>query len=179
MAEKAARIDELWVRAQIHDVLLRYCRGVDRKDFALMRSAYHDDAYDDHGPYRGDVPGLIDWVQQRAVRVEQSQHIIANCLIEFNGDVAAVETYCVVHQRITGEGNERPLQVTITLRYADLFENRDGAWRIARRVCITETEQSCPAGASVHSGLGTVQRRDSGDAMWAIRESAGFSRPSL
>jgi hypothetical protein len=178
MAGSATRTEELWHRAQIHDVLLRYCRGVDRKDFGLMRSAYHDDAYDDHGPYRGDVPGLIDWVRQRAERVEQSQHIIANCLIELNGDLAAVETYCVVHQRIAEKGTAGPVQVTFTLRYADRFENRGGAWRIARRVSIIETAHSQAADTSGQGELGTVQRRDSGDAMWAVRESVGFPRPA-
>lgn len=179
MTDLAAHAEELWHRAQIHDVLLRYCRGVDRKDFALMRASYHDDAYDEHGPYKGDVPGLIEWVRERAERVEQSQHIIANCLIELNGDVAVVETYCVVHQRIAGEGTAGPAQSVFTVRYADRFENRDGGWRIARRISIHETAQSLPVSASMPGDFGVTQRRDSSDPLWAIRESAGFARPEL
>jgi hypothetical protein len=38
-------------RWAIHDVLVRYCRGVDRLDADLVRSAYHSDAVE-HGPYR-------------------------------------------------------------------------------------------------------------------------------
>jgi hypothetical protein len=30
----------------VQDVLLRYCRGPDRRDYALLRSCSHDDAYD-------------------------------------------------------------------------------------------------------------------------------------
>ncbi|WP_221890845.1 nuclear transport factor 2 family protein [Microbispora sp. KK1-11] len=31
---------------EIHEVVLRYCRGVDRLDMDLVRSAYHPDAID-------------------------------------------------------------------------------------------------------------------------------------
>ena len=41
---------------EIRDVMARYCRGVDRADWDLVRSTYHTDAYDDHGDYRGNDP---------------------------------------------------------------------------------------------------------------------------
>lgn len=47
-AELLARIKELSDRAEIHDCMQRYARGIDRKDRALLRSAYHDGAVDDH-----------------------------------------------------------------------------------------------------------------------------------
>ena len=40
---------ELLDRAELTDLVMRYSRGVDRRDFALIRSTYHDDAIDDHG----------------------------------------------------------------------------------------------------------------------------------
>ena len=51
-AELAAVRDEL-ARAEIRDAMFRYCRGVDRADRALIRSAYHPDAHDKHGKYDG------------------------------------------------------------------------------------------------------------------------------
>ncbi|MDX6739529.1 nuclear transport factor 2 family protein [Actinocorallia sp. A-T 12471] len=38
-------LEELSARAQIHDVLLRYCRGLDRVDMDLVRGAFHEDAF--------------------------------------------------------------------------------------------------------------------------------------
>ena len=40
-------VEELSARAEIHDVLLRYCRGLDRVDMKLVRGAFHDDAWID------------------------------------------------------------------------------------------------------------------------------------
>ena len=42
----------------IRQAALRYCRGVDRLDAELMRSAYHDDATDDHGVFVGPAADL-------------------------------------------------------------------------------------------------------------------------
>ncbi|MEY3566868.1 MAG: hypothetical protein RLZ19_882, partial [Actinomycetota bacterium] len=46
-------IDEVVAREHIRDVVYRYARGVDRRDFDLVRSCYHPDATDDHGPFTG------------------------------------------------------------------------------------------------------------------------------
>lgn len=48
-------------RQEIHDCLLRYTRGVDRHDRELMLSAYHSDAYDDHGVAQGVARDFGDW----------------------------------------------------------------------------------------------------------------------
>ena len=44
---------ELVDRHEIHQVLLRYARGLDRLDNALARSCYWDDAIEDHGHFVG------------------------------------------------------------------------------------------------------------------------------
>jgi hypothetical protein len=169
------RLLELSHRAQIQDALLRYCRGVDRKAFDLMRSAYHEDACDDHGPYKGDIPGLIEWVRRRHGQVEQSQHMLTNCLIELNGEVAAVETYAIIFQRLVDDSGD-PLarrETVMTTRYVDRFELRD-EWRIAQRVVVLETVRSelvVAAGAPEGS---VVQRRDQDDVLWSIRKSVGL-----
>lgn len=41
----------------IHDVVMRYCRGIDRFDLGAVLACYHHDAEDDHGAFlapRGD-----------------------------------------------------------------------------------------------------------------------------
>lgn len=130
----------------IRDALHSYCRGVDRRDFDLVRAAYHTDAVDDHGPYNGDVDGLIQWMSRRHEGVAQSMHFLGNCVIEWRSPtLALVETYCVTYQRLRAGGASSASDVGLTVggseqqtqvrcRYLDRFEQRDGVWRIARRV---------------------------------------------
>ncbi len=191
MAEHATMEKDLLLRMgakeSIQNALLRYCRGVDRRDFELMRSAYHPDAVDDHGGYRGDVPGLLRWVEERHRGVEQSMHFLGNCIIEITGDEAVVETYCVLYQRLatsngdataklgfttSGSGN----QMTLRCRYVDRFSCRHEEWRIAQRLVVYESVsfENVDAGAPFGPGL-TVARRDGGDALYA----AGAKRTAL
>jgi len=40
-------LEALSAHLEIRQALANYCRGVDRKDVALLKSVYHDDATDD------------------------------------------------------------------------------------------------------------------------------------
>ena len=57
-----AELRTLLDRAQIHDALMRYCRGVDRGDSELVLSALHPDATIDlrRGPIAVTRPGRGD-----------------------------------------------------------------------------------------------------------------------
>ena len=54
-------LQRLLDEAAIRRVHLDYCRGVDRRDWELVRSCYHRDAVDHHGPYSGGIDGFIAW----------------------------------------------------------------------------------------------------------------------
>jgi deazaflavin-dependent oxidoreductase (nitroreductase family) len=43
------RLQRLLDKDEIYECWLKYCRGVDRCDADLMRQAYHEDAFEDHG----------------------------------------------------------------------------------------------------------------------------------
>src|SRR3979409_2503662 len=80
-------------RQQIMDCMHRYTRGVDRVDEELIRSAFHPDAPDFHGPVNGGVDAFLGyWLPLQAAR-EVSQHYISNTTIDLDGDTAHVETY--------------------------------------------------------------------------------------
>ncbi len=120
----------------IRSVLARYCRGVDRRDWELVRSCYHDDAFEDHGIYRGDVDGFVAWVADRHQQVTQSMHVLANVFIEEQGDAAVVESDSMTSQESSVDGEKVTSEGAC--RYVDRFERRDGAWRIARRTMVVE-----------------------------------------
>ena len=58
------KLRELVDRDEIHRVMVRYARGLDRLDFELVRSCYWDDAIEDHGNYVGQPDDFIRWADE-------------------------------------------------------------------------------------------------------------------
>ena len=132
--ELLAFIREAKDRQEIHDCLLRYTRGVDRHDRALMASAYHADAVDEHGVANAVAGEFCDWaIGYHAENQHQHHHVITNTSLDLDGDVAHGETYYM----FWGDNKVGPPTLAFG-RYLDRFERRSGRWAIARRVCLTE-----------------------------------------
>jgi hypothetical protein len=127
----------LLAKREIEEVVLRYCRGIDRMDRELVRSCYHPDATDEHGSFNGGVEAFLEWVWKLLARYEMTMHFVGNVLVELAGDAAVAESYGVAWHR---SPDPRPqLNLVTGFRYLDRFERRgDGVWRIARRVAVTE-----------------------------------------
>jgi SnoaL-like domain len=145
------RMEDLLAKEDIRDVLYRYCRGVDRRDFSLIRSCYHPDATDDHGEYVGGVDGFLDHVQANLVRFERTMHLLGNILIEVTGSKARSEAYVLAHHhfRASRHHDKPERDFVVWLRYVDDFERRHGQWRIASRVCVFEWSRMDPVAPSV------------------------------
>lgn len=120
----------------IRDVAHRYCRGVDRLDADEMRSAYWPDAVDDHGVFVGNAMEFVDRVIASHDRWRATMHCILNHHIELDGDGigARGEIYNVTYL-FHAEGNAMD---TWWGRYLDRYEQRNGEWRVAHRVCVHE-----------------------------------------
>ena len=131
-------------RADIVDCLHRYARGMDRLDRDLARSAYHEDAVDDHAAYVGDVEGFLDWSFAYHRTQLRHQHYVTNHHIELDGDVAHVESYYLFVATVP---EPEPTVLTYGGRYVDRFERRGGRWAIAARACLPEwrVEQPVPS----------------------------------
>lgn len=185
------RLERILDKEEIRDVLARYARGVDRRDWNAVRAAFHPDAHDDHGEYKGGVEGFIAWVSARHAAIEQSMHFLGNCLIEFPSlDAAVVETYYVAIQRIGAEAGDAPrrllaqsgakavsgaIHLEVFGRYIDRFERRGGTWRIARRVVAFEAVRAEPSGEAGLSPAWVQALRSHEDAIYAARRDAGLA----
>lgn len=112
-------LEDLQVRAEIHDVLMRWCRAVDRGDDELLAAVFHADA---EGPrtflsFSGeDLP---------------TTHFAGNELVHVLGDTAHSELYVVAWRRQHDDAQVTDL--VVGGRVLDVFERRDGEWRIAHR----------------------------------------------
>jgi ketosteroid isomerase-like protein len=134
MAEQLdPRVQTLLDKEEIRDVTYRFARGVDRHDWELIRSCYHEDAIDNHGVFDGPANEYIAWAAENVPELaEATTHHVSNGLIDVQGDVAVCETYVLAAHRYTRENGERA-DFLCGARYVDRFERRDGEWRIARR----------------------------------------------
>lgn len=149
------------IRAAVH----RYCRGVDRADAALTRSAYHPDATDDHGSFKGSAMDFAERVNgSHATRWSSTMHVVANHLADVRGDEADAETYVVAYlRRIDGTAVD-----AVGGRYVDRFERRAGEWRIARRVYVWEWSTVMDArGSLIDGGAYAKGSRDRKDLSYA------------
>ena len=154
-------VAELADREAIRDCIYRYCRGVDRCDEAFLRSAYWEDAYDDHCIFAGEREALIAWVLPLLRAMEASQHSISNILIRLHGATADAETYYEGYHVVRSGG-----QVSGNVqggRYLDRFERRGDEWRILRRKVIVDWFRDFPdAGDWARGPLGQSQIRPGG-----------------
>lgn len=149
--------------AAIRRLHLRYCRGVDRMDWALVRSCYHPDAIDDHGAYSGGVDGFIAWLEVGLPRFEATMHFTGNQLVEVSGDRAWAEHYAMAFHRVGATAAAAAHDLVINVRYVDRVERRDGEWRIARRTLIDEGQRVLPAGDRWMAAMTAAARRDRAD----------------
>lgn len=162
---------ELLAEREIRAAMTRYCRGIDRLDEDLIRSAYHRDSYDDHGTYVGDGYAFAaDVVPKMREVFEATSHFIGNSHVEFDGDAAAVETYFIAYHVLRGQGRR---MMTFAGRYADRFERRDGEWKIASRTVILDWDEVRDMGETnppeMRSAF-TVGRRDRDDLVYKLLE---------
>lgn len=122
-------------RTAIMDCLLRYCRGVDRFDRALIASAFHPDCLDEHGKFVGTPDEFTEWaLGQHSAAHLGHQHLLLNHTVEIDGDVAHTETYFMF---ISMNRQNKPVTMGGG-RYVDRLERREGAWRIAARVTLRD-----------------------------------------
>jgi len=145
-----ARLRSVVDKQDIRDVLMRFTRGIDRLDEALLRSCFHANSHDDHGHFKGNGREFAAFiVKSIAERAHHTTHSIANVLIELDDDdenVGRSEAYVLAYLRRTDDAGKEWLDF-FAGRYVDRFERRDGVWRIARRVVVHDWSASTELGA--------------------------------
>ncbi|MEE2062005.1 nuclear transport factor 2 family protein [Rhodococcus artemisiae] len=127
------RLEELSAKQAIADLLLIYCRGIDRCDADLVKQAFWEDAYDNHGADAGPAWEFADRiVASKLARTEWTTHAVTNHLVEIDGDVAFSEAIVLTFQKQSGSE-----EINVFCgRYVDRVERRDDTWRIAYRQMI-------------------------------------------
>ncbi|SES15646.1 nuclear transport factor 2 family protein [Sphingobium sp. YR768] len=175
-------------RAEIQNVLARYCRGIDRLDEELLKAVYHPDANDDHGVFNGNAYEFIEMVLPLLKDITSGgSHMLFQSQIDVVGDRAAAETYFLAYQRMRGgrskiEDYYGPTYAAAATkvgtidedheyiaggRYVDQLTRRNGEWRIQARIVMNEWGQCGPIRNVTDEGmiqhnirLGSTDRSD-------------------
>jgi len=170
-------LDELTARAEIHDVLMRYCRGLDRVDMSLVRGAFHKDAYIKfpESLHVGGTEGFFQFLTAEMPRFTRTMHFLGNIFIEFDGPkIAYVETYLNADHQGSERHHWKDNYVKLWGRYLDRFELRDGVWLIAQRQLLVDWMFKYPLeGWFDDHPDASVGMRDGTDP--TLRRYAGFS----
>ncbi|VTU45397.1 Putative lumazine-binding protein (plasmid) [Variovorax sp. SRS16] len=189
--ELQRQVRRLAAESEIRQTIYRYCRGIDRRDWKLMESAFHPDATDNHGVYSGTATGFIESTKPRHNFITMSMHNITNIMIEFKSDREALaESYCIGVHRYSAEGSAalgaivgdapglqgKGVELTMWVRYLDIMTRRDGAWRIAERQVIWEGMRSAAVDASAPplDSKWVLACRDSSDPVFARGRELGL-----
>lgn len=120
----------------LHELVMSYCRGIDRRDYQLAKSVYHEDAREERGAiFTGTGYGFVDFAAGDCVNYEITVHRIFNTLFRVNGDKAEGEIYCEAYHRTKGTN---PMEITAGGRYIDRYEKRNGQWGIIYRTATMD-----------------------------------------
>jgi 3-phenylpropionate/cinnamic acid dioxygenase small subunit len=131
------RLQAIEDRLEIHELLNRYARMVDRREWQLMDQVFAPGATIDYrstggmaGPYRE----TLEWLDRALAPWPLNLHFITNVSIELDGDRAT--SRCYFHAPMGREESAGQQRVITNAGYYDdeLVRNPEG-WRIAKRHC--------------------------------------------
>jgi hypothetical protein len=128
-------IQDLSDRIEIDDLLIRYTRAIDDKDWALLDTVFVPDAdidYTTSGGIAGKYPEVRAWLDKALAAFPITIHAITNSTIELDGDRAKGRTLVNNPMVIPGEGGQQT-HFTVWAWYIDELVRTAEGWRIAKR----------------------------------------------
>jgi hypothetical protein len=134
-------LQDLLDREAIRDCIYRYSHGIDRRDKETLKLVYWPDATDDHIMFSGNAYEFIEFVWPFLESLRSSTHSMSNILLRVNGDRAHGETYWTVFHREPGQDGKPDYDYVAGGRYLDVFEKRNGEWRIFARQLVRDYYQ--------------------------------------
>ena len=156
----------------IQEVLMTYCRGVDRLDEELVRSVYHPDAYDNHGYWRGKGWDFAPFVVARLRAANRcTMHSITNVLIDVGGELATAESH--VNVTLVRRAESPSMADLMGARYVDRLSKRNGQWKIDERTVVLEwhkVERWSAGDAPIALDAFTWGRRDRSDPVYVMTQ---------
>ncbi len=129
-------LQEISDRIEIDDLLVRYTRAIDTKDWELLDTVFTPDAEVDYvssGGIKGAYPEVRVWLDKALSLFQVTIHAITNSEIVLDGDSAIGRTLVSNPMlRVDDEGKRSVF--TVYAYYHDRLVRSEQGWRIASRV---------------------------------------------
>ena len=127
-------VRELWDRDRIARVPRTYARGIDRRDWELVRSCFTDDAHIEGSRATAPVDAYVAQLRPGVEYFPVTMHFMGNQLIDLDGDRGEVDTYAVAyHWKSEQAGGAHPENLVVGIRYHDIVVRHGEGWLIAHR----------------------------------------------
>lgn len=141
-------LQEVSDRIEINDLLIRYTKAIDEKDWDLLDRVFTPDAQLDYvssGGIAGVYGEVKTWLAKALAPFPETLHLIGNSEVELSGDTAKART-AVYNPMFFAQADGGRQHFAVGAYYNDdLVRTRDG-WRIAvRREDHAFTEGRFPA----------------------------------
>lgn len=136
-------IEKLVAENTIKKQLANYCKGVDTKDWSLVRSCFGDNHEHQHGQFNGSLDEFVSFASSNMTHVSMSQHSLSNFIITINDDGLSAKSEVSFHAvhlidasvtadlffNIQGQDNDW----IVLGSYVDQWTFKDGQWLIIKR----------------------------------------------
>ena len=122
-------------RIEIQDLLVRYARAIDDKDYDLLDSVFTPDAkvdYTSSGGIAGSYPEAKVWLEKALAIFPETIHYITNSTIELDGDHASGRT-AVYNPMFFANPDGSRHHFAVGAYYVDELVRTGDGWRIASR----------------------------------------------
>jgi ketosteroid isomerase-like protein len=131
----------------IRELVLCYSRAIDKRDYALLRDLYTDDAVDRHGPeFEGGIDAFIAMIEAAMPRYGYTGHHVCNHMIGLAGDEGNGEVYALaIHVLEDPDNPGQQIEDFLAVRYIDNYRRcADGKWRFSKRVVTYDMQLQRP-----------------------------------
>ncbi|MBT3350796.1 MAG: nuclear transport factor 2 family protein [Nitrospinaceae bacterium] len=136
------RLEAAADRSEILEVAMTSLVCRDSGDMDSLAACFHPDALLTSSWFSGKASDFVEGARKAlATRHpgDSQKHIAGNPRVSLNSDRAICEYYLTLYQRRTIDGYKFDFQTWSS--FCDLFEQRNGAWRISRRWVIYEKDR--------------------------------------
>ncbi len=154
------RIQAVADHQAILDQMARYCQAVDRCDLDLLKSTFHPDGVVDFGIFAGNAWDFCDYdipfIEDNLV---MGWHRFATIDIQLQSETRALAESYMLGNAAASFPDGQLINCPDNMRYLDVWEKRDGVWRMYSRDLVMDWNACWPYSGRSDGVFAAYQRQ--------------------